>query len=92
MDATVLGALEVDRHGNIANWIIPGKMVPGMGGAMLVMVGCGEYESVSQVCQKLVTVADTIRPDPAIAARYEERYQQFKKIYPTLKGLFPQLR
>lgn len=65
---------------------------PGMGGAMLAMVGCGEYESVSQVCQKLVTVADTIRPDPAIAARYEERYQQFKKIYPTLKGLFPQLR
>ena len=65
---------------------------PGMGGAMLAMVGCGEYESVSQVCQKLVTVADTIRPDPAIATRYEERYQQFKKIYPTLKGLFPQLR
>ena len=65
---------------------------PGMGGAMLAMVGCGEYESVSQVCQKLVTVADTIRPDPAIAARYEERYQQFKKTYPTLKGLFPQLR
>ena len=65
---------------------------PGMGGAMLAVVGCGEYESVSQVCQKLVTVADTIRPDPAIAARYEERYQQFKKIYPTLKGLFPQLR
>ena len=65
---------------------------PGMGGAMLAMVGCGEYESVSQVCQELVTVADTIHPDPAIAARYEERYQQFKKIYPTLKGLFPQLR
>jgi acetate CoA/acetoacetate CoA-transferase beta subunit len=39
VDATFLGALEVDELGNIANWAIPGKKVPGIGGAMDLMVG-----------------------------------------------------
>jgi xylulokinase len=65
---------------------------PGMGGAMLAMVACGEYESVKICCDKLCAVADVVKPKAELVAKYESRYQQFKKIYPAVKALFPEIQ
>ena len=64
---------------------------PGYGGAMLAMVACGEYASVEKCAEALVTVQKSVAPDPAIAARYQERYNVFKEIYPALKPVFKKL-
>ena len=64
---------------------------PGYGGAMLAMVGCGQYESVQAASDALVEVASTVQPDPELTAIYEIRYQQFKKIDPACKELFAAL-
>ncbi|MGM9590156.1 MAG: xylulokinase [Faecousia sp.] len=76
---------------NITLTVPVSEQGPGMGGAMLAMVACGAYDSVAQACEKLLSVSDTIVPDPAIAQRYEQRYRQFAKIYPALKGLYPEI-
>ena len=64
---------------------------PGMGGAMLAMVVCGEYPSVKACCEKLCAVSGVVEPEPELVAKYEARYRQFQKIYPACKALFTQL-
>lgn len=64
---------------------------PGMGAAMLAMVACDEYESVSTACEKLCSTASVVEPEAVLVAKYEEKYQKFRKIYPEMKALFQEL-
>ncbi len=61
---------------------------PGYGGAILAMVGCGEFESVADACNKLVEISDTVYPDEELSKLYNEKYGTFKAIYPSLKAIF----
>ena len=61
---------------------------PAMGGAMLAAVGCGAYPDVETIGKKLAKVVDTVEPDAELAAKYEEKYQKFRTLYPVMKELF----
>ncbi len=73
---------------NVKLEIIKSEEGPGLGAAMLAAVANGEYASVEEAAGKIVTVVDTVEPDPVLTAKYEERYQQFRQIYPACKPLF----
>ncbi len=64
---------------------------PGYGGAMLAMVGCGQFASVQDAADALVERASTTLPDPELTEKYEKQYQKFHKIYAVMKPLFPEI-
>jgi xylulokinase len=76
---------------NVKLDIVESEQGPGMGGAMLAMVADGAYPSVKAVCEELVHVVDTVEPERSLVALYEVRYQQYRKLYPALKSVFPEL-
>ncbi|MBQ6371640.1 MAG: xylulokinase [Oscillospiraceae bacterium] len=57
---------------------------PGYGGAMLAMVGCGEYADVKACANALVRTTGSVLPEREIAERYECSYRKFQKIYPAV--------
>ena len=65
---------------------------PALGGAMLAAVGCGLYSSVEEIAEKIVKIKETVEPDPKIAALYDQKYNIFKHIYPSVKGLFQEMQ
>ncbi len=65
---------------------------PGMGGAMLGMVGCGEYSSVREAAERIVRIKERIVPERELVRRYSERYSSFRLLYPALKSVFPSLQ
>ena len=68
--------------------VIENEEGPALGGAILAAVGCGEYPDVEAASKQLVKVIDTVEPEEELVKKYEEKYQQFKKMYPTVKALY----
>ena len=88
LDMTVLGGLQVDRHGRLANWMIPGRLVPGMGGAMDMVTGARRVvvamnhtqKGASKIVDELTLPATSLRPVTLIVT-------EMAVIEPTPEGL-----
>lgn len=65
---------------------------PGYGGALLAMVGTGEFATVKECADHFVEIKKTLVPEPDMVRRYEERYNKFREIYPAMKDLFKKIK
>lgn len=77
---------------NISIQIPQSEEGPGYGAAMLAMVGSGLFKDVDECAQAFIKINEMIVPDATIAQRYEQQYQKFIKIYPTMKNLFKEIK
>lgn len=64
---------------------------PALGGAILAAVGCNEFENIEDAVEKLVKIKETIDPEEELVKKYEEKYNRFKRIYPSVKDLYDEL-
>ena len=64
---------------------------PGYGAATLAMTACGDCKDLVEYARKTLRIKATVKPNPQTVALYEERYQKYKQIYPTLKELYKEL-
>ena len=65
---------------------------PGYGAAMLAMVASGKYESIASCAECFVQMSASVLPEERIAARYAEKYQKYRKLYPAVKALYRELK
>ncbi|MGO9818720.1 MAG: 3-oxoacid CoA-transferase subunit B [Acidocella sp.] len=85
---TVLGGLQVDQHGHLANWMVPGKMVPGMGGAMELVAGARRVIVAMQHHAKGVSkIVPELTLPPTAARRVSLVVTEMAVIEPVTEGL-----
>lgn len=76
---------------NLEVEVLPNEEGPGYGAAILAAVGCGEFKSIEEAVSNIITIKETIKPDIELVAKYESKYQKFRKIYPTVKSLYKEI-
>ena len=62
------------------------------GAAILAMTACGEYSNVEEAATKLVNIKESVMPQSALVKAYEEKYETYRKLYPALKDIFPEMK
>lgn len=88
VDMTVLGGLQLDSHGRLANWMVPGKLVPGMGGAMDLVAGARRViVAMQHAARGQAKIVPELTLPPTAARRVTLAVTDMAVIEPTADGL-----